>query len=190
MNSNKVIVFFTVLLGFMSPIKAQNSPEFEGITKAKLEDLTIRHLKLLQKSLEIITSDGLTASKREKEIAFCRKLFTPDALIETKGLNNYKKEWKVSDYLQNIGFPPEGTNIDISFFRDPEITAIKKIDHKTYQITGNLLQRFRKEKVSGKTYEDITVKTALVKIEQVMENEKPVYQIKIIRINADQVWKP
>ena len=189
MNKIHFYTAIILLLCCLGQTAAQKSTEFEGITSKKIEMLASRHLNSFQMSLQRLTAHNLDETTKEKEIALCRKLFTPDALIETKGLNNYKKSWKVSEYLRTVTFPPSGTDIDITFLRNPVITGIEKVDDKTYKVQGTLLQRYRKEKKTGQVYEDITVKTAWVRIEQIIDNGNIVYQIKIYKIDADQVFK-
>ncbi len=177
-------IFFLCLFAF-STVKAQ---EFTKTSEFELASLAKDHLKLFQYYLTELTNDKHNITDRNTIKKKCLLLFSSDAKIQTMKLNKHKDEYHITNYLQRVMEPPIGIDIDISFARDPIITKVEEISYNEYEVFGNIMQIFEKTK-DGNTYSDITIKSAIVKIEDLTIDGISKRTIKIIRINAEKIFK-
>jgi len=180
---SKCILFLFLFL--VSVVEAQ---EFKKTTESEIRGLAKDHLELFQYYLSELTNDKHCSYERKAIRTKCLKLFSSDAEIETMALNKHKDRFHVSNYLLRVSEPPVDVDIDISFAQDPVITKVEEISYNKYEVFGNLIQIFEKTK-NNSTYSDITVKSAIVVIEDLIIEGQSKRIIKITRINAEKIFR-
>jgi hypothetical protein len=169
-----------------------------GQATAEVKELSLEHLKTFQNNLEKLTSDALTKVEKNALIDVTKKLFTFDAKIQTMGLNKHRSEYDVTEYLRRVTFPINpSVDINITFPEDPVIESVIPIDkpkgefntYTEYLVTGKLGQYYEKLVDGVKRYADFTIKEAFVRVSVEYGPNGPYTQIKIFRINADEISK-
>lgn len=177
-----------LFLCFVLSVSSANAQDFKKVTEAEIKALAKDHLKLFQYYLTELTNDKHSSVERKALRENCRLLFSSDAQIQTMALNKHKDQYSVFNYLWSVSEPPADVDIDISFTQDPIITHIKAIGANKYEVFGNLVQLFEKTK-NNRTHSDITIKSAIVEIEDLMIDGQRKRSIKITRINAEKIFR-